>query len=188
MLKVSRFILVLFTIAPTLHAQAILPKANVYLGYSYNRFNVGQGYSVQNQSNNVNGYEFTGEGKVFPFLGVVGDISSYFGSATGSGPLCPAPLCSGTVSYNIREQNYLFGPRVSVSVGRVTPFAQGLFGIARTSGGVADTSFATALGGGADYKLSGPLAWRFQADYLRTQFFSTHQNNIRLSTGIVFHF
>ena len=189
MLKISRLTLLLFTIAPALHAQAVLPKANVFLGYSYNHFNVGQGFIVPSTSNNINGYEFTGEGQLLPFLGIVGDVSNYYGNATGVGPLCPAPRCTGIGTYRIREQNYLFGPRVSVAVGRITPFAQALVGIGHTSSGTAtDTSFATALGGGADYKLSGPLAWRFQADYLHTRFFSTHQNNIRVSTGIVFRF
>ncbi len=189
MLKISRFALILLALAPALHAQAVLPKANVYFGYSYNHFNVGQGFVIPSSSSNINGYEFSGEGQVLPFLGIVGDISSYYGHASGIGPLCPAPACSGIGSYSIREQNYLFGPRVSVTVGKFTPFAHGLVGIGHTSSGItSDTSFATALGGGADYKLSGPLAWRFQADYLHTRFFSSHQNNVRLSTGIVFRF
>ena len=189
MLKLSRLALVLFVMAPALHAQAILPKANVYFGYSYNHFNVGQGYAVSNSSSNINGYDFSGEGRVLPFLGFVGDVSNYFGNATGSGPLCPAPLCSGIGNYRIREQNYLFGPRLSASFGKITPFAHALVGIGHTSSGIAsDTSFATAFGGGADWKLRGPLAWRFQADYLHTRLFSSHQNNVRLSTGIVFRF
>ena len=189
MLKMSKLVLILFAFASALHAQSVLPKGNVYFGYSYNHFNVGQGFVVPNSSSNINGYEFSGEGRVLPFLGIVGDISSYYGHATGAGPLCPAPVCSGIGSYSIREQNYLFGPRASVTVGRITPFAHVLVGIGHTSSGITgDTSFATALGGGADYKLSGPLGWRFQADYLRTRFFSTSQNNVRLSTGIVFRF
>jgi hypothetical protein len=55
-------------------------------------------------------------------------------------------------------------------------------------GGGSDTSFATALGGGIDYKILRPLAWRFQGDYIQTRFFSTTQNNLRLSTGIVLRF
>ncbi len=49
-----------------------------------------------------------------------------------------------------------------------------------------DTSFATALGGGLDYKIIRPVAWRFQGDYVQTRFFGTTQNNVRLSTGIYF--
>jgi len=36
-----------------------------------------------------------------------------------------------------------------------------------------DTSFATAIGGGVDYRLFRAVAWRFQGDYLQTRFFDT---------------
>ena len=45
-----------------------------------------------------------------------------------------------------------------------------------------------ALGGGVDYRILRPVAWRFQGDYVSTHFFSAQQNNVRLSTGIVFRF
>ena len=36
-----------------------------------------------------------------------------------------------------------------------------------------DTSFATAIGGGLDYHLVRPVAWRLEGDYVQTRFFST---------------
>src|SRR2546427_1785439 len=56
------------------------------------------------------------------------------------------------------DHTFLFGPRVSVSVGKLKPFVHGLFGEARTKGNgsglsISDTAFATALGGGVDYRL-----------------------------------
>jgi opacity protein-like surface antigen len=54
--------------------------------------------------------------------------------------------------------------------------------------GQSNTSFATALGGGLDYRLFGPIAARVEGDYLRTSFFSSTQNNFRLSVGAVFRF
>jgi hypothetical protein len=51
-----------------------------------------------------------------------------------------------------------------------------------------DTSFATAVGGGLDYHLFPLLAWRVEGDYVTTRFFSATQNNLQLSTGIVFRF
>jgi hypothetical protein len=89
--------------------------------------------------------------------------------------------------------SFIFGPRVSVSVGKITPFAHALFGASHITGSVSgfstsDTSFASAYGGGLDYHLVPLLNWRFQADLLHTRFFSDTQNNIRLSTGIVLHF
>jgi opacity protein-like surface antigen len=80
---------------------------------------------------------------------------------------------------------------VSFSVGRFRPFAGALFGGARVdvnNGVGSDTSFATALGGGLDYKIIKPVAWRFQGDYVETRFFAASQNNVRISTGIVFRF
>ncbi len=88
------------------------------------------------------------------------------------------------------EHNFLFGPRVSAPVGRFRPFAEAMFGIGHVNANAAgsDTSFATALGGGLDYRLIRLIAWRVQDDYVETRFFGTHQNNVRLSTGIVVHF
>ena len=48
--------------------------------------------------------------------------------------------------------------------------------------------FATALGGGLDYKIIRLIALRIQGDYVQTRFFGTTQNNVRLSTGIVVRF
>lgn len=87
----------------------------------------------------------------------------------------------------------ILGPRVSVSVGKITPFAHALFGASHITGTASgfsesDTSFASAYGGGLDYHLVPLVNWRFQADVLHTRFFSDTQNNVRLSTGIVLHF
>jgi opacity protein-like surface antigen len=93
----------------------------------------------------------------------------------------------------------MFGPRVSVRVGKLRPFAQGLFGVGhittRQNATVADniaqpsdTSFAWALGGGLDYKILRPIALRFQGDYVEARYFGTTQNDVRLSTGVVLHF
>ena len=87
----------------------------------------------------------------------------------------------------------MFGPRVSVSVGKVRPFAEALFGVSHLKvdfpgSSSTDTSFASAYGGGIDYHLVPFLAWRVEADALRTSFSSGTQNNFRVSTGIVFNF
>ena len=168
--KLYRFAFLLLTFAPVAHAQAFLPRGNVFLGYSYNHLDFGQGVT-----RNVNGYEFSGEGQVLPFLGLVADYSGHYGSN------------------RTHEQNFLAGPRVSVDLGRITPFGQILFGVAHFSSlGASDTSFATGIGGGVDISLtgrsSGPVAWRNQIDYLRTGFFSSSQNDVRISTGLAFRF
>ncbi len=54
--------------------------------------------------------------------------------------------------------------------------------------GPSNTSFASALGGGLDYRLIKLVALRGEGDYIRTSFFNTTQNNLRLSFGIVLRF
>jgi Outer membrane protein beta-barrel domain len=95
---------------------------------------------------------------------------------------------------------YLFGPRYSFrQFGRVTPFAQALFGGGRlnaSSGGVnaGENGFAMAVGGGIDVPFHRHLALRLiQAEYLLTRFdlvtgASATQNNVRISAGLVFRF
>ena len=164
--KLYRLALILIGLFPAAHAQALLPRANVFMGYSYNHMDFGQG-----ATRNLNGYEFSAEGQVFPFLGVVADYSGHYGSNT------------------LHEQNFLVGPRISASVGRFTPYGQILFGVAHLGAiGSSDTAFAQAVGGGLDYQIAGPLAWRNQLDYLRTSLFNGTQNNVRLSTGLALRF
>jgi len=133
------------------------------------------------------------EGKVIPFLGFVADFDSHYGSQNFPPPPCEGPVQCHPPAFNasVSEHNFLFGPRVSFSVGEFRPFAEGLFGGAHVNvnnGVGSDTSFATALGGGLDYKIIRPVAWRFHGDYVQTRFFGATQNNVRISTGIVLRF
>src|SRR5262249_2165071 len=95
---------------------------------------------------------------------------------------------------------YLFGPRISYRHwNRVTPFAEVLFGAERVSTSTAtanrsDNNFAMTAGGGLDVKLAKHVSVRpVKVDYLLTRFAAkgadpTSQKNLRISTGIVFHF
>jgi len=168
---------------------------NVFFGYSFEN----AGSSSFDFSNlgrpNLNGWEASLEGKVFPWVGFVADFGRHYASQSYQFTEAGFTL---TVS-NGEEYTLLFGPRVSVPVGKFRPFAEGLFGAAHTQASQSsplpdnfiqphDTSFATALGGGIDYKILRPIALRVEADYVRTGFFGAAQNNIRLSTGIVLRF
>lgn len=155
-------------------------RGNVYFGYSYASADLSS-----NGRTNLNGWNGSLEGKVLPWVGFVADFSGLYGSENV--PLVPA------ISADASVHNVLLGPRVSVSVGKLTPFAHALFGASRINESASgfsdsDTSFATALGGGVDYRLIHGLGWRVQADMLQIRFFSGTQNNFRLSTGIVLHF
>jgi opacity protein-like surface antigen len=165
-------------------ASAQVPTSgNIFFGYSYYNTDL----SPIDRAN-ANGWEGSLEGKVLPFVGIVVDFSGHYGSQNFPIFCPPSGVC--TFNANISEHNVLFGPRVSGSVGKFRPFAEGMFGVGHVNANAAgsDTSFATALGGGLDYRLIRAVAWRFEGDYVQTRFFGTSQNNLRLSTGIAFHF
>jgi hypothetical protein len=163
-------------------AQAQIPTSgNIFVGYSFARTNSFGG------TISLNGWEGSLEGKFLPWIGIVADFSAGYGSDNFFPP-CPFGGCvfNGT---SVRKYTYLFGPRVSVPIGRFTPFAHALIGAAHVNArGSTDTSFASAIGGGLDYKLIKGLAWRVQLDNVHTNFFSRGENHIRFSTGIDFRF
>jgi hypothetical protein len=186
--KIAAIAVTLFLFTTAGIAQVPIPtKGNVFFGYSYASADFNSNNRV-----NLNGWNGSLEGKVLPWVGIVADISGHYGSDTF--PLgCPVVVCPAPVRADASVHNFLFGPRVSVSVGRFTPFAHALFGASHISASASgfstsDTSFATALGGGMDYRLFHGIGWRVQADMLQTRFFKDTQNNLRVSTGIVLHF
>jgi hypothetical protein len=153
----------LLTLAAGASAQT---SGNVFFGYSYNRASI-----VSNDAQNLNGWEASLEGKFAPWVGLVADLQ-------------------GTYGHGVSEHNVLFGPRVSVQVENIRPFAHLLVGAGHIgiNHGPSDTSFANAFGGGADFKLVGPFAARGQLDWIHTRFFSHGQNDTRLSLGLVVNF
>jgi hypothetical protein len=168
-------------------ASAQIPTAgNVYFGYTY--YNT----SLSVNRGSLNGWQATLEGKLFPVLGIVADITGHYGSQDFPNPAatCALGAVCPPLSANAHIYEALFGPRISVPVGKFRPFGEAEFGVGHvsTNGFGSDTSWATALGGGIDYRIFRPLAWRFQGDYVRTRFFNHAENNVRLSTGIVFRF
>src|SRR6185369_16586473 len=109
---------------------------------------------------------------------------------------------TGGIFTRRRDQYFLLGG-LQFKTGnskRVQPFAHALFGASlfrgftsdiRTTGNVYSfddaTSFAMALGGGLDVRLSKRIDLRLiQADFAPTFFGSGRQDNFRLSVGIVF--
>ncbi len=162
-------------------------KGNIFLGYSY--------VSVDTNSGNragLNGWNGSLEGKIFPFVGIVADISGVYGSRNfpvscgGVGGAC-------LISANAGLHNVLFGPRVSIPIGSFSPFAEALFGASHIHGTASgfsdsDTAFGEAIGGGIDYRIVRGLGLRVEGDFLQTRFFSDTQNNFKFSTGLVVHF
>ena len=174
-------------------ACAQLPtEGNAFFGYSYlhgETFANSRTVFASGGNATMNGWEASVEGKFFPWLGVVGDLSWHYGGheTTCINARCPA------FRLNASRDTLLFGPRASMTYGRYTPFAEFLFGAAYQSdkgGGISnsDTTFARAFGGGVDYHLVRSVSLRGQFDVVHTSFFGGGQNDLRISTGIVFHF
>jgi hypothetical protein len=141
------------------------------------------------------------------YLGLVGDFGGFNNTrlllaSTGQSESVNAQVVGGSAF------TYLAGPRISFrDHGRLTPFAQALFGGMHTSDVTlsgctgnctllpVENTFAMTAGGGLDLKVRRHLALRIvQAEYVMTSFenrdtgSSATQNDMRLSSGIVFRF
>jgi outer membrane immunogenic protein len=177
------------------------PKYELFGGYSYGQLNPGG--SLVNGSNPdgkhfaLSGGHFAAQKKIFKNVGLVIDISGYAG--TSDVELVPE---------HSRYTAFLAGPQLNVrKFGRMNIFVHGLVGVARdrvylTTGSPTDdhslTRLASAFGGGMDYTLTKHIALRaFDADYVLNSFsngsapgatFAGHQQNARISSGIVVRF
>jgi outer membrane immunogenic protein len=163
-----------------------VPKFDLFAGYSYLRANPA---TPGIDSFSMNGGSASLAYNANNWLSGVADFGGYHANnILGTG-------IDGTLS------TYLFGPRVSYRRNsRITPFGQVLFGVAHIGGNhglefsTSNNSFAMTVGSGVDFKLSQRFSVRpVQVDYLLTRFNelgtgAQNQNNLRVSTGIVFHF
>jgi hypothetical protein len=186
MLK-GMWIAVLLSVGAGVASAQIPTSGNIFFGYSFE--NASSTALVNATRPSLHGWDGSLEGKLAPFIGLVTDISGHYGTQafTEPGP------GGGGINFYVTAHEYeaLFGPRVSVPVGKFTPFGEFFVGVGHISAGslsLSNTSWATALGGGLDYRLVRLVAVRVEGDYVRTNFFSTSQNDIRISTGIVFRF
>jgi len=169
----------LFVLATSfsLFAQKSSDKLDVFGGYSYVRFNPGQGASAVNQ----NGWESTATFKLTPMFGLSADVNGTYRSESGA---------------NNHIYTYMGGPEFKMRKRNGDVFIHGLLGFAHDNVSadflgqtisVSDNAFATAFGGGYDWRASDAVSIRLiQADYLITRFGSTTQNNIRMAFGITF--
>lgn len=142
--------LAIFAFVLPARAQDETPKAELYAGYDYVRLTSG------GTSFNFNGGSGQLAYNVNHWLGAVGDFGGYY---TSNG------FRSGIISYQ-------FGPRINLrGHGRVTPFAQVLFGGARSIDISPENTFAMTAGGGVEFKISERFAIRpVQAEYFLTKF------------------
>jgi hypothetical protein len=184
-------------------AQDSTPVIDVSGGYSFVHVNVngnvgtGPGSSFHNSAN-ANGGSGSLAYNVNNWLGLVGDFGGYHnGNVENSG-------------VDSTAFSYLFGPRYNWRHSAWTPYFQGLFGgthikVNPPAGpgvkSVTENAFAVALGGGIDVRASEHISIKIvQAEYYFTNFsfpsslglptgsHLNHQNNVRLTFGVTFHF
>ncbi len=181
----------------TFAQQQDYPKVEVFGGYSYLRADIRPSGGDFGGGENLNGFHAQFSGNIKRNFSIAGDISGHYKNFTPDASVPEIRITDARASL----YNFLAGPQVKARRGRVTPFAEALFGVARarvsatiddlnagrTSLSDSETKFAYALGGGLDINVSERIAIRaIHADYLRTRFGDERQNNLRLSFGIVF--
>lgn len=184
-------------------ADSITPRVELFLGYSFLR-NVPA--SAGNRLAWLHGGSTSLAINVNRYLGLVFDFGGSHADRFGPG----APPTGGIVDASGNVFTYMFGPRLSSRHDTVTPFVQALFGQVHAGkvtlngcSGIgcsplpSENAFAMTAGGGLDITLHRHVALRlFQAEYLMTRFADrsssagqrARQNDVRLSTGIVFRF
>jgi outer membrane protein OmpA-like peptidoglycan-associated protein len=180
------------------------PKVELFLGYSYLR--AVPAPAAGNRLMWMNGGSASIAFNLNRYLGIVADVGAYTNSEVRFQGAYEATV--DVDNANVGALSYLFGPRLSFRKNeRITPFVQALFGgVHANEVTLADCTFSCTLlpaqntfawtaGGGLDIRVHRHFAVRLiQAEYLMTRFqdYSTGttatQNDMRLSSGIVFRF
>ena len=148
------------------------PKAEIFGGYQYTRFDGGM---------NANGWNTSVAGNLNNWFGIAADFSGAYKTQNG-------------VSFN--NYTYTFGPVVSYRHNETfTPFAHFLAGGSHASASVSGLSgsasgFAMMFGGGLDVKATRHVGVRaIQFDWLSLHSNgNSDNNNMRISTGLLFRY
>jgi len=194
-----KLLLVLYALLLSLHAvaQEHPTRVEVFGGYSFVGYYYYPAYTGPWTLSTFNGWETSATVRLIPHLAAEADFGGLYGAQSSN---CPCP--------RDRIRTYMGGPRVTANLSsKASLYSHVLFGglTYRTSfGGVdgipllfsSDTSFAMAVGGGADLWVTRRFGARlFQFDYLRNNntvpgyFAHPGQHaNFRFATGAVFRF
>jgi hypothetical protein len=189
--------MVLIALAATVEAQAQAdttpqsPTVEIFGGYSYmHAITLFSGTPI-----NLNGASFSVAFYVNNWLGMVGDVGVYHQGDVANG-------------FSLTLSSYQFGPRLRLrNHTHLTPYGQFLLGGGHAGGSLytsslgpgltpigANNSFVFTTGGGVDWRLNHKVGICIvQAEYLYSEFLNGStvghkQNNLRVSTGVVFYF
>jgi len=156
-----------------------VPVAEVFGGYSYVRVNPTAQQS--SDSVNLNGFSTSIALNANKIAGVVVDFGGYYGTVPNES------------NVNLHIYSLMFGPRINIRKGKVTPFVQALFGYAHAAVVSNDTTyskendFAMAYGGGVDINVNKHISIRpAQVEYVGIKSGQDLLNNFRYSAGIIF--
>ncbi|MFZ0803031.1 MAG: hypothetical protein WBQ09_12670 [Terriglobales bacterium] len=178
-IKTPFFLLFWFVILAPGFAAAqtgVAPRWEVFGGYSYLRLD-SPTFGFANYSN-LNGWNAAGTFNLNLKWSATLDLSGHYGS-------------------QLRDFTYMIGPQYTWRRDKSKFFVHGLFGKAQdrvnitvgTKSGFEGVGRAFAGGGGYDWDWSPRITFRVvQADYIGGNSFGNTQNNIRVSTGVIFHF
>jgi hypothetical protein len=169
------FVSSLVMTASSLSQGQVAPRWEVFGGYAYRSVD-STTFGFANRSS-LNGFDAEGTFNIKPSWGVTADVGGQYGS-------------------QMTVYNFLAGPQYAMRRDKSKFFVHGLFGKAQDRVDISTSirnhfesvGRAIVAGGGYDRDLSPRFTFRVQADFLRTDTFGTSQNDIRASTGLVFHF
>jgi len=169
------FISSIIMAASSLSVGQVAPRWEVFGGYAYRNVD-STTFGFVNRSN-MNGFDANATFNITPTWGVTADVGGQYGS-------------------QMTVYNFLAGPQYAMRRDKSMFFVHGLFGKAQDRVNISTSisshfesvGRAIGAGGGYDLDLTPRFTFRVQADYLRTNTFGTSQNDIRVSTGLVFHF
>jgi hypothetical protein len=163
----ARRLLILVGLFFFLSVSARAQGPSLFGGFSYEHFGVSPG-------RNVSGLELEPEFKFVNWFGVAADLDCNFGLPSAQ---------------DARTLQFMVGPQISFPA-RISPFFHFLVGVGHSSiNGSGDTSFASAFGGGLDFRIAPLISWRtIQVDDVITNHFGGVQHSVRVSTGLVLRF
>lgn len=186
------FLLLLFSFGSCSTGAQVFPRGEAFAGFSYAHVSLGQQSTLfQPTDANYYGMHVNASWNPTASLRV---ILCDFGVQMGGTTVNMAPLHT-----DLRTSQVLFGPELVRRSERAAPFAHALIGLTNTrlvssiSGSdvvpdvAARTNLAFGVGGGLDVPWTRLLTVRaVQADYVPTRIAGSWQNQVRVSSGLVF--
>ncbi len=159
---------------------------NIGVGYQYQHFNE-FGTTFHNHDYNVDFgmhvFDLVTGAAGRLSAGVEGAAMAGFGGHTGGNP-----------SLNVKSFFLGAGPHITLeNNSRFEPWVHGLVGwqhlrFTQTATLGSNSALGYMVGGGLDIRLTRLIYWRFQADYLGTNFQSSLQSNYSMGSGVILYF